>query len=198
MFMCSCGAQSCEHDLLTETTWRAAGRGGEAGWLHLDQIEWDDELDNTFVTIAQTKTSKMKKSAIVVGACRHSCWYLKLADYLINYKHRPAQNEEAPTWLFPEVQQVKSPSKKLADYMKSVTIGADGKAINSTYAKVAIDSLPSGICAASIRAGACNLLVTAMPCEFATETTGHDRKHISSRSNYVDASHPMAMPGGIV
>ena len=97
-------------------------------------------------------------------------------------------------WLFPELQAVKSPNKKLSSYLSAVSIEAGIK----TYKDVAVQ-LPEGVCAGGIRPGGCNVLTSQMPAEIAVHTTGHELKNSSSSLwEYVDANLSVVVVGGIV
>ena len=69
---------------------------------------------------------------------------------------------------------------------------------SKTYEGVAVESLPKGANAGSIRPGACNTLASEMPAEFATQTTGHDMTKISAYWEYIDVSRPLAILGALV
>jgi hypothetical protein len=99
-------------------------------------------------------------------------------------------------WLFPALRAVKSPGKKLGDYITSVLPVELGGL--KTMASVAITSLPHGPSAASIRPGVCNMLMSVMPGEIAVGTTGHEMKGSSAIWDYVDAAHSVCMAGGVV
>ena len=51
---------------------------------------------------------------------------------------------------------------------------------SKTYEKFAVETLPEGSNAGSIRPGACNTLGSEMPGEFAVHTTGHDMTKVSA------------------
>lgn len=64
------------------TLWRTVGRAGEAAYLHLDGLEWDDEFQCAMMQVAQTKVSKLKVAPMGAGIDRHSCWLVCLSDFL--------------------------------------------------------------------------------------------------------------------
>eukprot|EP00966_Prymnesium_polylepis_P161123 3723381-Prymnesium_polylepis.1 len=113
-------AEAAMRAFSVETLWRAGGRGGETAYMHLDGLEWDPFYDCPYAEIAQTKTSKVKKVAFVAGVDRRHCWFLKLGDYLALRGHKFMHTPGEALWLFPELHDVASASKKLGDYITAV------------------------------------------------------------------------------
>eukprot|EP00966_Prymnesium_polylepis_P268207 6196095-Prymnesium_polylepis.1 len=68
-------------------------------------------------------------------------------------------------FLFPDLQTVKSPSKKLGEYMTSVLPKEQGGL--AKYKDIAVSTLPKGMSAGGVRPGACNVLTSSIPVEHA-------------------------------
>ena len=165
--------------------------------MHLGAVSYDEFFEAHICDIAQTKTSKVKKIAIVAGADRRCDFYLKLGDALALNANRPIHNPGEPYYLFPELHAVAQPSRKIGSYIKSIYPVSDGGAVK--YTSVAVGDLPAGLCAGSIRPGVINTLIASMPAELAVHTTGHELKNSqSSIYEYVDASTPLCIPGALV
>ena len=189
-------AQSAKAAFDLTGLWIAAGRGGETAFQHLGLLNWDEHFKCHVADVAQTKTAKVKKIAIVAGKDRRCDFYLKFGDALALNTNRPIYNAGEPYYLYPELHAVAQPSRKIGSYIKSVYPVSDGGALK--YKHVAVE-LPAGLCAGSIRPGVINTLIECMPPEFVVHTTGHELKSKEgSLYEYVDASTPLCIPGAIV
>jgi hypothetical protein len=94
------------------STWQAAGRSGEAGWLTIDSLSWDRHFFVTPAVVPQTKTSKPKLVAFAAGVDRHLCWYTLYGDYLAMVD-RPVYKQHEPYWLFPDLHEKVSATYQL-------------------------------------------------------------------------------------
>ena len=59
--------QAATRKLATKVLHFTVGRASEAGWLRLENINWDPHYDCAFFDVEQTKVCKLKK---VTRACR--------------------------------------------------------------------------------------------------------------------------------
>eukprot|EP00966_Prymnesium_polylepis_P192789 4468291-Prymnesium_polylepis.1 len=146
----------------------------------------------------QTKTSKLKKVPFCAGADRQCCWFLKLGDYLALKGKQFIQKPGEVMFLFPDLQRIKSPGKKLGEYMSAVLPREQGGLKRYEKVAVGVGDLPKGICAGGIRPGACNTLEACMPAELVVHNTGHEMKGATSMYCYIDSKMSTCMPGAIV
>lgn len=72
-------------------------------------LQWDCHFKCVFVEVFQSKTSKMKLMAFIVGRDRHSCWFLAFADYMIGTTSNPIYSPDEPAWLISELQTTAFP-----------------------------------------------------------------------------------------
>lgn len=193
---------SCEaavRKFAINTCLRAGGRASEPAFMTMESMEWDIHFHAVYGELPQSKPSKVKLVAFCAGKSRHSCWFLDFADYL---SLRPEIEPEDPTeadavsWLCPELHRSSDPAKRLGDWIKALQPKERGGA--ARYAALAIDVLPDGCNASSLRAGVCNALRAQMPTELAVATTGHDLKSMSAFFEYVDADRALLVPGSLV
>ena len=126
-----------------------SGRGDRVDARAVDGLEYDTFYQCGVLEVAQTKTSKLKRISLVIGRTRRSCWFLKFADHMAMSKHRLTYNSESGgCWLFPELQSVKTVSKKLTSYHTAVTEENGLQKFKSVGVQ-----LPDGMCAGGICPG---------------------------------------------
>ena len=115
----------------------------------------------------------MKLIPFVAGACRHSDWFLDLADYLVLQPDRVPYNAGQAAWLIPELHTTKSPGTTLGNWIKAlipVERGGPGGKFGS------LDMLPADATAGGCRPGAGNELAPVVPGDFIWHCTGHDMR----------------------
>ena len=178
------------------SVWAAVGRSGEIGWSNWDGVEWDILFEACFMEVYQAKTSKMKLICLCCGADRHSCWFLDMADYIAS-NPIPVYHATQPAWLFPSLQGIASPGKKVGNYIGNLLPPQRGG--KAAFREYAVDDIPDGHNgSACIRPGGCITLTTYMPTETVVQCSGHDVQSVSALFDYVDANRALCIVGALV
>ena len=73
-----------------------------------------------------------------------------------------------------------------------------GTPSSSMWYNFRVQMLPEGSCAAGIRAGAANRLVSSMPEDIVVYVTGHEKKKSNALWEYVDVNPTKCQPGATV
>lgn len=124
-----------------------------------DTMEWDPGMKAAFVSIAQSKVSKVKIIAWIAGADRGRCIFLALGDFLA-MAPLPVYKEDEPAWILPALQN-SNPGKSLGDWLRALRTAVRGG--SATYAAFAVKSLPESVTAGGIRPGAVTTCMSLMP-----------------------------------
>ncbi|XRB19853.1 hypothetical protein RI054_22g97000 [Pseudoscourfieldia marina] len=173
--------------------WISAGRASEVQWSTYDTtLKWDAEFENAGQAWAQMKTGREKLVVWVPGVDRHCCIYAAHGDYLATT--RPMYNSDrTDNWMLPELHRAGAVRAVLTSYLRCAARGVATK----KYEAVACD-VPQTTTAGGIRPGACNMLASSVPAEFATTTTGHELSGSSAFYEYLDCTHARCVPGAMV
>jgi len=130
----------------------ACGRSSETACCTWDSIDYDHGMDAAYISIAQSKSAKVKLIALVAGADRSRCVLLALGDYLAMSPTAVYKADE-PAWLIPQLQ-VKRPGSTLGDWLRALRTQARGG--DDKYWDFAVESLPKRVSAGGVRPGAAN------------------------------------------
>ena len=190
-------ADAATRKLAIKTTWRMAGRGGEAAALAFTGLKWNGHFKTVFIESPQSKPSKLKMCPFPAGISRHADWLIDLADHLVHNKGATLYSTGQKCWVFPDLQPANGASTKVSNYIKAMQPkGRAGAQV--TYEKFSVPSLPPHPTAAGIRPGAADMMASCVPAELVVHLTGHDLTGMSALFEYLDTRVALTIPGAIV
>mmetsp|Transcript_32481 Transcript_32481/g.85251 ORF Transcript_32481/g.85251 Transcript_32481/m.85251 type:complete len:546 (-) Transcript_32481:630-2267(-) len=189
-------AEAALRALAILTTWRAAGRSGEAAHVSYNGMRFNALFQTLMIECPQSKASKVKQVPYVAGFDRHSDWALCFGDHLVWQGSRLKWDSSGRNLIMPELQS-ESGNNKLTEWIKGMQPAPHPGAL-AKYKHVAVESLPAHPTAAGIRPGAADTLCLFIPAEIAVHTTGHTLEGISALWNYLTQKVGLTMPGAVV
>jgi len=169
---------------------QSAGRSSEIGYVDTDTASWDSYFRTMYAVQPMSKPSELKPFALCAGADRYCCFYAAFG-YRAARVGFQVLDEDDTHYLFPDLHG-SSAGAKLTKYVKDV---CEGGLQRYSDVWVKLHDNPS---AAGLRVGACNVLATSVPAEFATHNTGHSRNSESAYFEYLRSSHALVAPGAVV
>ena len=96
-------AEAAVRKLALKTTWRAAGRSGEASHVSYNGIRYNILFGTLVIDSPQPKANKVKHVPYVAGRTRHMDWALDYGDHLVWMGSRLKWQSDGRNLIMPEL-----------------------------------------------------------------------------------------------
>lgn len=184
---------SARNALALTLTHNCAGRGGEYALLSWVGLRWDEHFTCVLLPWLQQKTVQVKTAMLAAGKTWDSCPFFAFACAFAcgGFSGQVFSVGEANFVFADAAMNPAAASSRLTNVIKKYhgrTMVVEDKSF----------VLPAGTTATSIRHGASEQLVAAMPAEFAIHLTGHNMRSLSALWEYLGVMIALVVPGARV